>query len=159
MASTIFRWLHILGGAAWFGAVVAVAFVLVPSLEKADHEKRAWMLQTVFPMVFRLASVLVATVLLAGAGLYLSLHDWKVDFTELVTTRWGLSILVGGGLGLTLGLFHFTIEQRLESAAHASGDDPAADEALIRRLKIIPRVGMGIIILVFLAMMYAARGL
>lgn len=158
MASTVFRWVHVLGGAAWFGTVVLIAFVLVPTLVRADPEKRAWMLRAVFPRIFRLASVLVATALLGGAGLYLSLHDWRPDLGFLVSGRAGISILVGGGLGLALGLFHFLAEQKLESAAHRSGDDPEADERLVRRLRIIPRVGVGILLVVFGSMMYAARG-
>lgn len=156
MLTNLFRWIHILGGAAWFGEVATVAFVLVPALRRAEPAKRAWLLQNVFPTVFRLASVLVGMAWVGGVGLYLSMHGWRIDWAGLVGTRWGRSILVGGVLGFLLGLFHYTLEERLEGAAiHATGE---ADERVLRYLTIIPRVGLGIIVVIIVSMMYAARG-
>jgi hypothetical protein len=115
--------------------VIAVVFVVVPALTRAEPAVRAWMLRNVFPRIFR------------------------IDPGALFGTRWGRSILVGGTLGLLLGLFHFFVEDRLENAAVRAGDDPALDEGLVRRLRVIPRVGLGVLVVVIGSMMYAARGL
>jgi hypothetical protein len=139
--------------------VIAVVFVVVPALTRAEPAVRAWMLRNVFPRIFRLASVLIAMTWVGGAGLYLSMNRWRIDPGALFGTRWGRSILVGGTLGLLLGLFHFFVEDRLENAAVRAGDDPALDEGLVRRLRVIPRVGLGVLVVVIGSMMYAARGL
>lgn len=156
--TNVLRWFHLGAGAAWLGEVVAVVFVLVPILLAATGERRAWFLSVVFPRVFRLASVLSATAVLAGAGLYVSING--VTLEPLLTGgRWGTSILVGGGLGLGLTLFHFVAEGRLEPLARSATDEGFDDALLVRRLRIVPRVGLAVLVVVFGAMMFAARGL
>jgi uncharacterized membrane protein len=159
----ILRWVHVIAGAAWLGEVVVVNFILLPTLVRLDSEKRNWFLETVFPQVFRLASVLSLLTILAGAALNLSLSGWQLDvaLNRLVTTRWGWSILIGGALGLALTLFHLFIESSLEPLVIAAGDgleDPQ-EELVLRRLHIIPRMGLGVLLLIFLLMMVAVRGI
>jgi len=158
----LFRWIHILAGAAWLGEVLVVSFILVPVLGRLEPDKRGWFMSLIFPRIFRLASVLALTAIVAGAALNLSLSNWDVSLalTRLTTTRWGWSILIGGALGLGLTLFHFFAEHRLEPhvlAAHEAMDD-ATFAQVMRRLRIIPRVGLGILFLIFFLMMFAARG-
>lgn len=144
------------GGAAWLGEVIVVGFVLVPLLARLDHERQNWFLATVFPRIFRLASVLIVTTLLAGAALNLAMSGWAIDWERLTGTRWGRSILIGGLLGLTLGLFHFVAESRLEPMVRAAGRGVGV-ETIVRRLQIIPRIGLFILLAVF-AFMVGARG-
>jgi len=156
-------WVHIIAGAAWLGEVVVINFILVPTLLHLSSNRRGWSLSAVFPQVFRLASVLSLTTIVAGAALNLSLSGWQADvaISRLGSSRWGWSILIGGLLGLGIALFHFFVESRLEPVVVVAGDslDSAQEELILRRLKIIPRVGLGLLLLVFLLMMVAARGL
>lgn len=161
--TNILRWIHVLAGATWLGEVVVVNFILVPALARLEPSKREWFMAAVFPYIFRLASVLSLTTILAGAALNLSLSNWQIDvaIARLTSSRWGWSILAGGSLGLGLTLFHFIAEQRLEPhvvAAHeAFGSDDFAKT--LRRLQIIPGIGLSILVLIFLLMMFAVRGL
>lgn len=152
------RWIHIATGAAWLGEVVAVNFVLVPVLLRANRERQRWMLATIFPRIFHLASWLAVPAVVFGALLNLAMTGWRIDWDLLLTTRWGLSIVIGGTLGLLLTLFHFLVENRIEKVVT---DTEASDEVLdgvMSKLRIVPRYGLLVLVLVFGSMMYAARG-
>lgn len=82
------RWIHALAGAAWFGEVMVIVFVLVPTVTRAEPDRQRWILANLFPRLFRLASVLVATVLLAGILLNLAMSGWSVDWETLTGTPW-----------------------------------------------------------------------
>lgn len=156
--TAVLRWIHIATGAAWLGEVVAVNFVLVPLLLKSHREHQRWLLANLFPRLFHLASWLAVSAIVFGALLNLAMTDWRFDWELLTTSRWGLSILIGGTLGLLLTLFHFLVESRIENVVT---DTNASDEVLDRvmgRLKVIPRYGLFVLVLVFGSMMYAARG-
>lgn len=148
----VLRWIHALAGAAWFGEVVAVVFVLVPVLTRAEPERQRWILATVFPKVFRLASVLIATVLLAGLLLNLAMVGWRVDWDQLTGTPWGRSILIGGLLGGALGMFHFVAERKLEPMVT---DEDVDLDRVIRRVRVIPIVGLSILVVVISLMVLA----
>lgn len=81
--------------------------------------------------------------------------------SRLIASQWGWSILIGGSLGLGLMLFHFVAERRLEPHVAVADDDPddIAWARTLRSLKIIPRAGFGLLLLIVLLMMFAARGL
>lgn len=152
-----------LAGAAWLGEVIVVNFVLVPVLARLEPERRGWFLAAIFPRIFRLASALSLTTVLAGAALNLSLGGWHLDvvITRLISFRWGWSILIGGLLGLGLTIFHHIAERRLGYyviAAHASTDSETF-ALLLRRLRVIPRAGLAVLLLTFLFMMFATHGL
>ena len=157
--ANLFRWIHILSGAAWFGEVLLIVFVLVPSVTRLEAPTRASYVGTVFPRVFRVASMSVALVLLSGLGLNYALTGWR-DIGAYIQSTPGLLVTVGGVLGLLLGLFHFVIEARIEKRVLKLVDQVEGPELekLMRYLRIIPRVGLGILVLVFLSMMIAARG-
>lgn len=149
---TVLRWLHALAGAAWFGEVIVIVFVLVPTVTRAAPDRQRWLLANIFPRMFRLASVLIATVLIAGLLLNLAMSGWAVDWEMLTTTRWGRSILIGGILGGALGIFHFVAERKLEPMV----TDEAADlDVVIRRLKLVPTVGLTILVVVISLMVLA----
>jgi uncharacterized membrane protein len=151
----ILRWVHVLAGAAWLGEVVTINFVLVPALLKMKKGHRGIFIRQVFPRVFHLASFLSLTAILSGAGMSYLLTGWR-NLGELLGTRWGFGILIGGSLGLALTLFHFLAESRLEPIAARA--DEAEVEKIMAVLKIVPRAGLVVILLVILLMMYAARG-
>lgn len=155
----VVRWIHIISGVSWLGEVLTINFVLLPALMNLDHETRVKFIRQVFPRVFRLASALSLTSILSGAVVnYLMTDGWK-NWGQLIHTRWGIGILVGGGLGLALALFHFFAEGRFEPIALSVQQETKENiEKFIAHLKLIPRVGMMIIVSVIVLMMYAARG-
>lgn len=154
---SILRWVHILAGAAWLGAVVMVVFVLVPSVLKLSESERGPFMEAVFPRVFRLASVLSVTVVTAGIALYLERFDWRLRLSPLVSGRWGWSILIGSSLALLLTGFHFFAEARLAPQVKGARDAPV-DRLVLTVLRIAPRVGLTILVTVTILMAYAAHG-
>lgn len=155
----VVRWIHIISGIAWFGEVVTINVVLVPALMSLKTEARGGFLRQVFPRVFRLASVLSATAVISGAVLNYMMTGWK-DPSIFIQSRWGISILIGGALGLLLTLFHFFAENHLEPTANTADSIPEAEvEHIIHAVNIVPKVGMFIILIVILLMMFAARGI
>lgn len=154
------RWIHIVAGAAWLGEVVTVVFVLVPAALKLQGEARASYIAETFPRVFRIASVLALTTLAAGAWLNYLMTGWN-NLDVFFFSRRGIAILIGGALGLGLTLFHFFVEGRLEPKVNALA--VRADQEEMERITIfltwIPRVGLVVLIVIFLFMMIGARGI
>ncbi len=155
----LIRWFHILAGAAWLGEVVMINVVLVPTLSRLEPAVRGRVMAVVLPRVFRLASVLSAVTVLTGFLLLLIMTRGQLEV--LVTSRWGRAILVGGWLGLALTLFHFVADGRFEPTPAGARGNPGGDETemVLRRLQVIPRVGLAVLLTAFVLMMYAARGL
>ena len=152
----IVRWVHIISGVAWLGEVITINIVLVPALLKMEKESRRTFVRQIFPRVFHLASILSLTAIISGAAMSYLITGWK-NLGPLLGTRWGSGILVGGSLALLLTLFHFLVESRLEPVAVKA--DEADVGKIISVLKIVPRVGLVVILVIVLLMMYAARGL
>lgn len=70
----VLRWIHVLSASAWFGEVVVINVVLIPALSGRHGAARREMLATIFPKVFRLASVLATTTTVTGGHPALPLH-------------------------------------------------------------------------------------
>jgi hypothetical protein len=154
------RWLHIISGAAWLGEVVTINFVLIPALKSLSAERRIGFIHKVFPRIFRLASLI--SLISIGSGLWMSylVSGWD-DPSIFFNTRWGLAILIGGSLGFGLTIFHFVVEGRMEPIV-AGMDDQTSDADLarvIQFLNLVPRAGLGMMIVIFILMMFAARGI
>jgi uncharacterized membrane protein len=155
------RLVHVVAGVGWAGEVLTLNFVLLPALFKARANDRAMLLQTVFPYVFRLATVLGGIAIISGLGLL----AWytQLDLTRLVTSTWGWRVLVGGSLGGGLYAFHVLQESGMEHslAAHlvflTDTDDPRVAEPLLRHLALFPRIGIVVLLLVIGLMSAAAR--
>lgn len=151
------RWIHITAGVAWLGAVTMVVFVIVPSLLRLDEAHRGAFAAVVFPRVFRLASVLSVTVIVAGIALYLERFDWRLRLEPLVDGRWGWAILIGSLLTVLLTAFHFFAEARLAPQVKGASGSPI-DRRVVSVLRIAPRVGLGILLTVLFLMVLAAHG-
>lgn len=155
---TVVRWIHVLAGAAWLGEVVIVVFVLIPALVSLQPGKRPEFVSNIFPRVFRLASVLAGTTLAAGLTLNYLLTGWRNLGPYFASTR-GAAILIGGLLGALLAGFHFFVEARIEGRVVQLVEGMQAEQDRIERfLQVIPRVGLLILLVVFILMMVGARG-
>jgi uncharacterized membrane protein len=155
----IVRWVHIIAGAAWLGEVLTIIFVIMPAIDRMKLVDRARAIKLIFPRVFRMASFLSLTAVAAGLTMSYLMTGWR-ELDVLIVSRWGSAILIGGLFGLGLMLFHFVIERRLDSLVDSLGEgaSEAQVEHISRYLHIIPRAGVVILILIFLLMMVAARG-
>lgn len=155
----VVRLVHLLSGVGWVGEVITINFVLLPALFRASADDRVVLLQTVFPYIFRLATVLGGLAIASGIGLVL--WNTRLDLTLLVTTSWGWRILIGGVIGAIIYTFHLVQESGAERSLAAElvfmneSDDPRAAEPLLRHLAIFPRVGM-VVLMVVVALMVAA---
>lgn len=154
----IIRTIHVISGSLWIGEIAVINFILIPAIAKQSGEIRIKFIQNIFPKIFRMASILAIIVVITG--LLLVYVFTNGDLNNLLSGRWGLSILVGGGLGIVLSVFHFFIEHKL--AKKIGFDENKDDMALAEfhlKLKIVPRIGMIVITVIFLLMINAARGI
>ena len=154
-----FRWLHILAGAAWFGEVMTINFVLIPNLKSIESADRPQFIRSIFPRLFHLASFLALLSITSGLINSYLLSGWR-DPAQFTSTRWGISILIGGSLGMGLALFHFFVERRIEPIASSMNENTSEFEIekVMKFLGLVPRLGLIVMILIFVLMMYAARG-
>jgi len=157
--TNIVRWIHIISGVAWVGEVITINVVLLPALKKMDKDIRGAFIRQIFPRVFHLASILSLTAIVSGATMSYLMTGWQ-NLGSLISTRWGAGILIGGSLALLLTLFHFFVESRLEPIAIKADDGTELDiEKFLAVLNVVPKIGLGVLILIVLLMMFAARGL
>ena len=105
------RALHMIAGSSWLGAVILINFVLIPVLPKLKENIRRDVFIHLFPALFKLASVLSATVVITGVIMIQYQTDGAWDLWN--RGRWGTSIFWGGLLGVLLTFFHFFIESYL----------------------------------------------
>ncbi len=155
------RIVHVIAGIGWLGEVITINFVLLPALFKAKGQDRLVLLSTVFPYVFRLATVLGGAAVASGLVLFL----WYTRLDPLAALRghWGWYILVGGILGALLFAFHLFQESGAERsvAAHLAFvldcDDTREVQRLLSHLAIFPRAGMLVLIAVIILMISAAH--
>ena len=155
----VIRWIHVIAAGAWLGEVIVINAVIVPLLNSTEPERRGAIIAKFFPRLFRLASILALLALLSGLVMSYLATGWQ-DLGAIIQTRWGLGILIGGSLGLLLAIFHFTAENRLRPIASSLDQDatPEDVEQVMRFLRIVPRIGLVVILTVYLFMMLAARG-
>ncbi len=152
---TLARWVHVMAGAMWLGEVVVINFILIPVMAKMANEGRHSFLSTVFPRVFRLASVLAGTAVVAGALLFYLTYG--TDFSVLARNP---ALGAGMILGLLLAGFHFFMEDKLARRVGIGDPNTPADvlDDVHLKLTIVPRIGLGVIATIFLLMMIGARG-
>lgn len=156
--TNLVRWIHLLAGAAWLGEVVTINFVLFPIVARLDIDQRGRFIRRLFPSLFNLASVLALITISAGLLLNYLMTEWR-QLGNYLSTSSGRAIFIGGLLGLLLTIFHFFAEKRLERRIHNLENGSSEEvEIITRYLRIIPRVGMIVIFIIFALMMYGARG-
>lgn len=156
---TVARWAHVLAGAAWLGEVIVIVFVLVPTALKMQAAARLDFIGRVFPRIFKLASVLAFITLAAGAALNYLLTGWQ-NLGGYFSSPRGMFIAIGGTLGLLLALFHFFVEHRIEPGVRGMAKRVSAREAqrIVTVLTLVPRVGLTVLLVIFVSMMIGARG-
>lgn len=155
------RLAHVVAGVSWLGEVITINFVLLPALFAAKSDDRQVLLSTVFPYVFRLATVLGGTTVASGLVLLL----WYTHLNPLASVRgdWGWLILGGGALGAALYGFHLFQESGAERsvAAHLAfvvdTDDRGEVQRLLKHLAFFPRAGMLVLVVVIALMVGAAH--
>lgn len=153
------RWIHILAGAAWLGEVVTINFVIFPVVAMMDLDQRRRFIIKLFPPIFNLASILSLITIAAGLLLNYLMTEWR-QLGGYLSTSSGMAIFIGGLLGFLLTIFHFFAEKRLERRIVKLEDGSIEEvEIITRYLRIIPRVGMIVIFIIFALMMYGARGI
>ena len=153
------RYIHVGATSIWVGEVFVINFILIPVLGGLDVAGRRRFLTTVFPRVFRMASVLSAIAVLTGVLMVVHLTDGNIG--KLTESRWGKAIMVGGSMGIFLTFFHFFMENKLAKAIGIGCEYIPSDEQLAsvhNKLKIVPRGGLIFISAIFCVMMYAVRG-
>ena len=153
------RWIHVVSASVWVGEVAVINFILIPVVGQLNVASRRTFLTTVFPRVFRMASLLSSTAVVSGLTLLTMMTQGS--FGVLLEGRWGNAILFGGTLGILLTLFHFFMENRLAKKIGVGCEYLPSDEQLEdvhSKLKVVPRAGMLVISTIFFSMMYAVRG-
>ncbi|MBI3079285.1 MAG: urate hydroxylase PuuD [Deltaproteobacteria bacterium] len=96
----ILRWIHFMAGITWIGLLYFFNLVNVNFLKALDAPTRGKVVPILMPSAlwwFRWGAMI--TVL---AGLF---YIWLgPGFSQLFTTSWGISITIGGGLGIIMFL-------------------------------------------------------
>ncbi|MBI4929313.1 MAG: hypothetical protein HY841_01005 [Bacteroidetes bacterium] len=152
------KMLHLFFASCWLGEVMVINFIMTPALGKYNKEGKSEMLVTIFPKLFRMASILSAITIITGTSLL-----WfytKFNFEILMQGHWRI-ILIGGTLGLLLTLFHFFLEARVTNllAPNEKNYNYENHALVYGRLKIIPRIGLVVITTIFFLMMFAEYGI
>ena len=149
-----------MAGIAWFGEVVVINFVLIPTVKKYEGEAKKQFVNNLFPKVFRLASVLSAITAITGVILLYDHVGFEIgELFEMGT--WGISIFIGGLLGAILTNFHFFIENNMAKKVGVGNPniEQEAVEDVHLKLKLIPRLGLVVITTIVFMMLNAKLGL
>lgn len=154
----LIRTLHVLATSFWIGEVAVINFILIPVVSKLTGESRKQFIIQIFPRIFNLASALSATAVITG--LFLVYYRVNGHWYSLLSGKWGLSILIGGSMGILLTFFHFFMENRLAAkiGLGKNGNDAELDD-VHTKLKIVPRLGLLVITTIFLLMINASHGI
>jgi uncharacterized membrane protein len=151
----ILRIFHVVAALGWVGEVIVINFVLLPSAASLVGPHRQAFMTQVFPRIFRLASVFSATAVITGAVLILRMTGGNPLI--LADSRAGKALLAGATLGTLLTFFHFFMERRVAPAFCTGAPENALAE-VHAKLKILPRIGLGILLTTTFLMMYGVRG-
>jgi uncharacterized membrane protein len=99
----LMRWTHFLSGVTWIGLLYYFNIVQVPFMKETDPSTKSGVVQKLLPRAlwwFRYAALV--TVL---SGLVIvSSHFAHGHGHDILKTSWGISILIGGGLGIIMFL-------------------------------------------------------
>lgn len=155
----VVRFVHIVTGLGWVGEVITVNFVLLPALSRVEPALRGRILLSVFPLIFQLATILGGLAVVSGAVVFWIMSGGEL--ARLFDTTWGQRILLGGLFGGPLFAFHLFQESRMEGSLArrlaAVEDDARASDEILHHLRIIPRIGLAILVVSVIFMSAAAR--
>ena len=135
--------------AAWIGEVVTLNVVVVPALGRMEDGNQKWFLARMFPLFFRLATVLSLCAVGFGAA---SVALAPGEIPNGVTT--------GGCILILLTAFHLLIESRLRPLARTLPEEEG-DELLrffVKFLRIVPRVGLVVVVSAFVILVVSVGG-
>lgn len=157
----IVRAVHEIAGIAWYGEVFFITFILVPVLKRLPPRSKGPLMIKLFPRIFQTATILASLTVGAGlllAGLYSGFH-----LAVFLSGPWGLSILVGGLMGLFILVMHLAVESvelrsLLDVDPAKAAEFPEKLRTLEKRAERIPRAGFAILSATLLLMIYAAHG-
>ena len=147
----VFRIVHITAGVLWVGSVFLFTTSLAPAAEAIAPAGAPLMGELLGKrrLIDRIIGIGAVTVI---AGLFLYWHDWHLfqSFGDWLSSRFGAS--------LTIGMVSALIALGAEVAASGAPPTPdvAAELATIQhRLKILARVGLGLLLFAVVAMSVA----
>jgi uncharacterized membrane protein len=96
----ILRWIHFLAGITWIGLLYYFNFVQGPFMAEAAAAAKPEVLTKLLPRAlwwFRWGAMVTA-----GAGLLIIFSRINSGGMEVMSTPWGVSISIGGALGLIM---------------------------------------------------------
>ncbi|MEM3655364.1 MAG: hypothetical protein QXP58_02455 [Thermoprotei archaeon] len=153
----LLRFLHAVFGAAWWGTVFFIVFILTSSLEKVDVKQRNKLAAVIYPRIYNVTTVVSsATIVLGGASaLLLSGGRLEVFFTPR-----GALLASGSITGLIVYVAHLTVERRERSVLRvlAEFEDPEKQGSFLRDMRLIPRIGFILLTYTMLSMIYFTIG-
>jgi len=151
-----FRVIHVVASFAWWGMVFFLAFILLPVFNKMNPSTQHQVVGLVIPRVFRTASILGFFSIGMGWRSAFEMAHW--DFSHFFSSGEDIILLFGGLLGTCLYIFHIFLERkeinialRISTLSSLDLKDPKVND-LLKKIKIIPRVGFVIISLAALTM-------
>ena len=154
---TIIRNVHVLSASIWLGMVVVMNFGLMPLVAKKLLQHEVDILQPIFKNVTNLVSISAFFTFVTG-GIILWIQT-KFHFVEMIKNTRGILILIAGGIGFIITLFHFFAEGKVEK--YLKNRLPNKEELLVgyKGIEYIPRLGLLIISSIFITMLIAVRGI
>ncbi len=158
----IVRAVHELAAIIWYGEVFFISFILVPAFKRLPSASKGPFMLEVFPRVFHAATISAS--LTVAAGLALAWLETGFRLAVFLSGPWGLSILLGGLMGLFILVMHLTVESaelgKLKNVSPAlAADFPEPLRLLEKRVERIPRAGFAVLTGTLLLMIYASHGL
>ena len=165
----VFRIVHITAGVLWVGSVFLFTTSISPAAAAIAPAGAPLMGELLGKrrMLDRIIGLGVITVI---AGLFLYWHDWHLfqSFGDFLTSRFGGSLTIGMvsaliALGIGGSITRPNVQRMLALGAQvaASGGAPPTPEvaaeiaAIQQRLKIVARVGLGLLLFAVVAMSVA----
>ena len=164
----VFRIVHITAGALWVGSVFLFTTSIAPAAAAIAPAGAPLMGELLGKrrMLDRIIGLGVITVI---AGLFLYWHDWHLfrSFGDWLTSRFGGSLTIGMvsaliALGIGASITRPNVRRMLALGAQvaASGAPPTPEVAaeigaIQHRLKILARVGLGLLLFAVVAMSVA----
>lgn len=151
------RHMHVISASIWLGMVLVMNLGLMPSVTKNLTPLSIEILKPIFNNVTNIVSISAALTFITG-GIILWIQT-KFDLVEILKSNRGKLILIAGGVGFIVTLFHFFVESKVEK--YFRNRLSKKDELLVgyKGIEFIPQIGLVIISSIFITMLIAARGI